>query len=148
MSTFAAGDHQRTQLNLAIGDLVGIGQAAGSAGEAGARLVLAYVAVLERASPTVAIKYRGADAVHVTDDAQVERTALPENRHHERTADGQALALAHTLRADPNAADRIVCALDPADLLAFRAATAHLLDLVDVRARQLVQWRTIGPEAR
>ncbi len=144
MSGDRAAD-QVAKLNQALLDLADLGEAAGPAGSRTVGLVVGYVAALERAAPAVALKYRGANALHVTDDAQVVRTDPADVEQDEHTATGQAMALAHVLAASPNAADRIVCALDPADLLAFRAASADLLALVDRRASQLVQWRRIGP---
>lgn len=148
MSEAAAAQlaEQRAKLNGAIDTLLGIAGTGDDLLTVPLRLVLAYLAVLERGSPTLAIKHRGS-AVHITDQASVDRRPDIELAAAAGTAGAQARALAHALRADHNAADRIICGLPPADLLAFRTAAADLLGLADVRARQLLIWRKIGPEA-
>jgi hypothetical protein len=142
--TMGPGDHQHAQLNGAIGELPGLGQAAGSSGERVVRIVLDYLAVLERAAPAVALRHRGSGS---HGPANVERTD-PERTRLDRDTDGITQALAHLLVGEVNRADDIVIDLDPSDLAAVRVAANQLAALCDTRVSQLLRLRKIGPGAR
>lgn len=142
------GDHQRAQLNGAIATLLEIAATGDDLLAAPLRITLAYLDVLETGSPTLAIRHRGATTVHVTDPAQVARTASYDRDRGQHDADGVAGALAHLLAGDPNGADNIVTDLEPADLAAVATAARRLGELVDARVWHLLRLRRIGPGAR